>query len=179
MDQYMTDNIAWLRTVGQLGAGCAHQLTVRVNHMVDSNGSSRLSSSNGAVAIALLDRISPRTVAVSWSDPQRCKYGEQIWRLATARRSGICALSGQRIDAGDAVYRPSKSASPPANAAAMMLANAIDRAHASNPRLEAPVIDDDLWALIEPLLSQPRPRGKNDPAARAPPIARRSTASCS
>lgn len=131
MDQYITDNLAWRRTVGQLEAGCAHQLTARVRRIVDSPGSSRLSNSNGAVAIALLDRISPRTATVSWSDPQGCKYGEQVWRLATARQSGICALSGQPIAAGDAIYRPSKAVTPPANAAAMMLATAIDRAFAN------------------------------------------------
>lgn len=29
--------------------------------------------------------------------------------------------------------------------------------------MEASVIDDDLWTLIEPLLPQPKPRGKSDP----------------
>ncbi|WP_341316914.1 DUF3331 domain-containing protein [Paraburkholderia sp. IMGN_8] len=130
MDQYVTDNIAWQRTVGQLDAGCAHQLTARVRNLIDSQGSSRLSNGNGAVAIALLERISARTAAVSWSDPQGCKYGEQIWRLATASRSGICALSAQPIAVGDAIYRPTKVNPPPANAAAMMLAAVVERAFA-------------------------------------------------
>jgi transposase len=29
--------------------------------------------------------------------------------------------------------------------------------------MEVPVIEDDLWTLIEPLLPRPRPRGKSDP----------------
>ena len=29
--------------------------------------------------------------------------------------------------------------------------------------MEAPVIDDDLWTLIEPLLPRPKPRAKSDP----------------
>lgn len=128
MDQYVTADIAWQRTVGQLDAGCAHQLTARVRHIVDSHGSSRLPGRNGDVAIALLDRPSPRTATVSWSDPRGCKYGEQVWRLATAKRSGICALSGQGIAAGEAIYRPTKVKPPPANAAAMMLATVVELA---------------------------------------------------
>ncbi|MBI0361343.1 DUF3331 domain-containing protein [Burkholderia oklahomensis] len=124
----MTADIAWQRTVGQLDAGCAHQLMARVRHIVDSHGSSRLPSRNGDVAIALLDRPSPRTATVSWSDSRGCRYGEQVWRLATAKRSGICALSGQDIAAGEAIYRPTKVEPPPANAAAMMLATVVELA---------------------------------------------------
>ncbi|NKJ49719.1 hypothetical protein CIC12_23890 [Burkholderia sp. SG-MS1] len=122
----MSADMAWQRTVGQLDAGCAHQLIARVRHIVDSHGSSGLPVKNEDVAIALLDRPSPRTATVSWSDPRGCKYGEQVWRLATARRSGTCALSGQSIAAGDAIYRPSKVEPPPANAAAMMLATVVE-----------------------------------------------------
>lgn len=126
----MMDNVAWRCTVGQLDAGRAHELASRVRHIVDSHGAKHLSNSNGDVAISLLDRNSTRTATVSWSDAQGCKYGEQLWRLATAKRSGICALSQQPIAAGDAIYRPTKMNPPPANAAAMMLASAIDEAFA-------------------------------------------------
>ncbi|PRX96469.1 DUF3331 domain-containing protein [Paraburkholderia sp. BL25I1N1] len=128
MDQYLSADTAWQRTVGQLDAGCARQLTAQVRQIVDSHGSSRLPARNGDVAITLLDRPSPRTATVSWSDPRGCKYGEQVWRLATAKRSGLCALSGQRIAAGDAIYRPSKVEPPPANATAMMLATVVELA---------------------------------------------------
>ncbi|WP_222944948.1 DUF3331 domain-containing protein [Paraburkholderia sp. 31.1] len=128
MDQCVTADTAWQRTVGQLDLGCAQQLTARVRNIVDSGGSSRLPVKNGDVAIALLDRPSPRTATVSWSDPRCCKYGEQLWRLATAKRSGICALSGQGIAAGDVIYRPAKVEPPPANAAAMMLATLVELA---------------------------------------------------
>ncbi|WP_144140319.1 DUF3331 domain-containing protein [Paraburkholderia sp. BCC1884] len=124
----MTENNAWRRTVGQLDAGCAHQLTARVRHIVDTHESSRLSNSSGAVVVALLDRVSPRTVTVSWSDPQGCNYGEQVWRVASAKRPGVCALSGQTIATGDAIYRPTKVEPPPNNAKAMMLATAIEHA---------------------------------------------------
>jgi hypothetical protein len=126
MDQHVTAALAWQRTVGQLDAGCAQQLTDRVRHIVDSHGSSRLPVRNADVVITLLDRPSPRTATVSWSDPRGCKYGEQVWRVATAKRSGICALSGQGIAAGDAIYRPTKVDPPPANADAMMLATVVE-----------------------------------------------------
>ncbi|HKR40413.1 MAG TPA: DUF3331 domain-containing protein [Paraburkholderia sp.] len=128
MDQYMVEGVAWQRIVGQLDTGCANQLTARINRVVGSYESSCVSNNSGAVAVALLDRISPRMATVSWSDPQGCNYGEQVWRLVTARQSGICALSGQPIAVGDAIYRPAKVEPPPVNAAAMMLAAAIDRA---------------------------------------------------
>jgi hypothetical protein len=126
MDQHVTAALAWQRTVGQLDAGCAQQLTDRVRHIVDSHGSSRLPVRNADVVITVLDRPSPRTATVSWSDPRGCKYGEQVWRLATAKRSGICALSGQGIAAGDAIYRPTKVDPPPANTDAMMLATVVE-----------------------------------------------------
>ncbi|WP_226377272.1 MULTISPECIES: DUF3331 domain-containing protein [Burkholderia] len=130
MEQYVTDDTAWQRAVSLLDAGHADQLTARVRHLVGSHGEHRLSTGRGAVVIALLDRISPRAATVSWSDPQDCKYGEQVWRLVTAKQSGICALSGQPVAAGDAIFRPAKVKPPPANAAAMMLAVAVDRAFA-------------------------------------------------
>ncbi|MEM5461455.1 DUF3331 domain-containing protein [Paraburkholderia phytofirmans] len=114
--------------MGQLDLGCAQQLAARVRHIVDSRGSSSLPVRNGDVAITLLDRPSPRTVTGSWSDARGCRYGEQLWRLQTAKRSGICALSGQGIAAGDVIYRPTKVESPPANAAAMMRATLVELA---------------------------------------------------
>ena len=130
MDQYLMDSDPWQRTVGLLDASCADKLRDRFRHLVVSHGLRRCSKSNGAVAIALLDRSSPQTATVSWSDPQNCRYGEQVWRLVTARRPWVCALSGRPVAAGDAIYRPRKVEPPPSNAAAMMLAVVVDRAFA-------------------------------------------------
>jgi Domain of unknown function (DUF3331) len=132
MDQHVTADTVWQRTVGQLDTGCADQLTARVRRIVDSHVSNSPPVRNGDVAIALLDRPSSRTITVSWSDPRGCKYGEQVWRLAVAKRSGICALSGLTIIAGDAIYRPAKVEPPPSNAAAMMLAAIVERAFAAS-----------------------------------------------
>ncbi|WP_084753959.1 MULTISPECIES: DUF3331 domain-containing protein [Paraburkholderia] len=130
MDLCGTADTAWQSTVGQLDLGCAEQLAARVRHIVDSRGSSSLPVKNGDVAIALLDRPGPRTVTVSWSDARGCRYGEQLWRLQTAKRCGICALNGQGIAAGDVIYRPTKVDPPPANAAAMMLGTLVEFAFA-------------------------------------------------
>lgn len=128
VDPCNTSHTAWQRTVGQLDAGCAHQLAAHVRQIVSSHASARASSRNEAISVVLLDRISPRTATVSWSDPQGCKYGEQVWRLATAKRAGTCVLSGQPIARGEPIYRPTRADPPPTNADAMMLAVALNEA---------------------------------------------------
>jgi hypothetical protein len=128
VDQCNIGNTAWQRTVGQLDAGCAHQFAAHVRQIVSSHVSTRVSSQHEAISVVLLDRVSPRTATVSWSDPQGCKYGEQVWRLATAKRAGTCVLSGQPIAGGEQIYRPTKVDPPPTNADAMMLVAALNEA---------------------------------------------------
>ncbi|WP_201642812.1 DUF3331 domain-containing protein [Paraburkholderia metrosideri] len=128
VDQCNIGNTAWQRTVGQLDAGCAHQFAAHVRQIVSSHVSTRVSSQHEAISVVLLDRVSPRTATVSWSDPQGCKYGEQVWRLATAKRAGTCVLSGQPIARGEQIYRPTKVDPPPTNADAMMLVAALNEA---------------------------------------------------
>lgn len=127
MDHRDGSSVAWQRTVGQLDAGCARQLAAQVREMVSSQTTNSVANCNDAVSFVLLDRISPRTATVSWSDPQGCKYGEQVWRHATAKRAGFCVLTGQIIAEGCAIYRPSKTDPPPMNANAMMLAAALEK----------------------------------------------------
>jgi hypothetical protein len=124
----LTDDVAWQDTVDRLDVACAYQYAAYLNGSAESHGSSRKSNLNRSVSVVLLDRISPRTATVSWSDPQGCKYGEQVWRLAVAKCSGTCALTRRRIAKGEAIYRPTKTEPPPANADAMMLAEALDEA---------------------------------------------------
>ena len=124
----LTDNVAWLDTVGRLDVVCAYQLAAHPDRSAGSQRSSRKSNLNRSASIVLLDRISPRTATVSWSDPQGCKYGEQVWRLAAAKRSGTCVLTRRPIAKGEAIYRPTKTDPPPANADAMMLAEALNEA---------------------------------------------------
>jgi hypothetical protein len=127
VDQCDISCIAWQRTVGELDVGCAHQLTEHAWRIVSLQTSGRVAKRDEAVSFALLDRISPRTVTVSWSDPQCCKYGEQVWRLATAKSAGICMLTGQIIAKGQAIYRLAKTSRAPTNANAMMLAAALEK----------------------------------------------------
>ncbi|WP_052405725.1 DUF3331 domain-containing protein [Paraburkholderia heleia] len=55
--------------------------------------------------ITLLERLSPRTVALRWCSAS-CHYGYQIWVCAKARRAGVCAVSGKAIRRDDLIYRP-------------------------------------------------------------------------
>jgi Domain of unknown function (DUF3331) len=81
------------------------------------------------VTIAVLEKLANSLVALSWHDPTRCNYEEQIWFPSLARRSGQCALSGVLIKKGDPVYRPrARGGVVPLNAAAMILNTAIKNA---------------------------------------------------
>ncbi|WOD13845.1 DUF3331 domain-containing protein [Paraburkholderia kirstenboschensis] len=73
-------------------------------------------------AIRVLERSGRTSATVAWSDATSCHYGEQPWRRCIARKAGVCALSGQTIARGDAVYRPRRVRPAPRNVAAMILA---------------------------------------------------------
>jgi hypothetical protein len=74
-------------------------------------------------AIKVLERHAPNAATGAWSDATACCYGEQLWRRCVARKSGVCALSGQTIAAGDAVYCPRLLQPPSRNIEAMILAS--------------------------------------------------------
>jgi hypothetical protein len=61
---------------------------------------------------------------VRWVERGKCHYGEQKWRLGTARYAGYCAISGRQIARGQAVYRPT-GRPPPPNSAAMIAPEAV------------------------------------------------------
>ncbi|MBN3820685.1 DUF3331 domain-containing protein, partial [Paraburkholderia sp. Se-20369] len=66
-------------------------------------------------------------VLLSWRDPTRFRYDEQCWISAKSRMRSCCALSGQAIRIGDAVYKPQwRGAKRPANCADMILATELD-----------------------------------------------------
>lgn len=78
------------------------------------------------VNIRLLERLSESTLALSWHDPTSFNYSEQVWALCTARKRGVCVLSGQTIRRGQPVYRPRRvGSSVPLNSGAMILALAL------------------------------------------------------
>ena len=80
--------------------------------------------------VCVLDRPTSRTAIVSWFDSTACHYGHQLWRTSRARQPGTCALSGNSICCGDAVYRPRAVHPYPLNANAMILASWLEYANA-------------------------------------------------
>jgi hypothetical protein len=50
---------------------------------------------NRRCAIKVLACHGASVAIIAWMDPTTCCYGEQLWRRCVARKSGICALSGQ------------------------------------------------------------------------------------
>ncbi|MGF6902396.1 DUF3331 domain-containing protein [Paraburkholderia sp. GAS348] len=69
------------------------------------------------------------SVLISWCDPTMCHYVDQVWSRAAARNCGYCALTGQRIYRGDAVFKPSsRGRLRPVNCDEMILAAALAQA---------------------------------------------------
>ncbi|WP_269502858.1 DUF3331 domain-containing protein [Burkholderia sp. IMCC1007] len=88
-------------------------------------------------AIVAVERQTDSSMLVSWSDPTRCRYDEQRWISAKARGRGLgrCALTGQPIRAGDAIYKPQwRGEKRPANCREMILAAALEQFVARQPR---------------------------------------------
>ena len=79
------------------------------------------------IVVEVIERLSDTSIAVRWQDATRCRYGDQVWISCRARLRGRCALSGLAIRRDDLIYKPRVRSTKPANAAAMMLASAIDR----------------------------------------------------
>ncbi|TAM02021.1 MAG: DUF3331 domain-containing protein [Paraburkholderia sp.] len=80
-----------------------------------------------AQGITLIRRHDSDCITVCWSDATYGRYSDQLWRVCTARRSSVCALTGEKIRRGDAVFRPSPNRRHrPANADAMILASKIE-----------------------------------------------------
>ena len=79
--------------------------------------------------IAAIERQSDAYALVRWCDPTMCHYVDQVWGRVTARYSGHCALTGQRIQRGDQVFTPrSRGRLRPVNCDEMILATALAKA---------------------------------------------------
>lgn len=74
----------------------------------------------------VIERPSSSSATISWCDTTSCRYVEQVWRACIARMPGICALSGARINPGDAIYKPGRARSTPANADEMILSSVVN-----------------------------------------------------
>ncbi|CAD6532685.1 DUF3331 domain-containing protein [Paraburkholderia sabiae] len=112
----------WTQTIGLLGT------TSRLMAAVEGNAQSRrkaqCADGRFGAAVTLIDRPTPSTATIAWRDSTRGCFGDQVWRMARARMSGFCAMSGQAIHPGDAVYKPNPRPAP-VNAEAMILASVL------------------------------------------------------
>ncbi|WP_425497869.1 DUF3331 domain-containing protein [Paraburkholderia ultramafica] len=121
----------WVQTVGLLallsGAANAPPLLSAAAREAGRGELRTPSRSNPRKAAAsVIDRPSSSSATISWCDPTSCRYVEQVWRASIARISGICALSGARINPGDAIYKPGRARSTPANADEMILSSVVN-----------------------------------------------------
>lgn len=115
----------WLHMIGTLRATSDSDGSVESPVRRGESSSARRALDGGHVfnaTIQILDRPSPLSVVLSWSDPTRCHYGYQSWLKSVAKRAGVCAWSGGPIRCGDAIFRPAIRGNKPSNVSAMILA---------------------------------------------------------
>jgi hypothetical protein len=76
--------------------------------------------------VTSIERQDNASALVSWCDPTMCHYVDQVWNQVTARNAGYCALTGQRIERGDAIFKPrARGRHRPVNCDEMILAAAL------------------------------------------------------
>jgi hypothetical protein len=78
----------------------------------------------GHANITVVERPTRTSATIEWRDSTNCYYGAQLWRLVRARRSGVCALSGEPISRGDEIFKPC-GRTDAANADAMIRTSAM------------------------------------------------------
>lgn len=79
------------------------------------------------IHLHIIEKYSSSAIAICWRDATSGCYGEQLWKVVTARSGSTCALSGLRIRRGDAVFRPWARGYKPVNGDSMILASAVER----------------------------------------------------
>ncbi len=125
-----SDPVAPQRSHAKRGVACS--IAGRATSGTDATIVARRS----AAIVKVLDRASEHTVVVSWCDSQGGHFGDQTWRLASAKKRGVCAMTGRAIEKGDAVYRPWLREKARSNANERILAECVDAA------LRAQALDD-------------------------------------
>ncbi|MBN3767881.1 DUF3331 domain-containing protein [Burkholderia sp. Ac-20365] len=112
----------WTQTIGLLGTPS------RLMAVAEGATLTRLKTRNAdepiGASVTLIDRPTPSTATIAWRDSTRGCFGDQVWRMARARMEGFCAMSGQAIRPGDAVYKPNPRPTP-VNGDAMILASVL------------------------------------------------------
>jgi hypothetical protein len=122
--------VRWRHIASLLGASNAQwekvaERTLRQARLADFLSSSERCNANAKIEV--LDRPTAVSAVLSWRDSTGGSYGYQVWQKGTARRAGICAMSGTPIRRGDAIYRPGAASTRPSNASAMILASVLSR----------------------------------------------------
>ncbi|MPW16419.1 DUF3331 domain-containing protein [Paraburkholderia sp. CNPSo 3157] len=85
------------------------------------------SDEHSAAVITFVERFGAKSVSITWRDSTAGRYTEQLWVRRIARSRGVCALTGEEIVRGDAVYGPfSRPSSRPRNMSEMILAKLLD-----------------------------------------------------
>lgn len=56
---------------------------------------------HAAASVRVMERPDTGSIVVTWREPGRCCYTEQLWKLTKAPSYGQCALSGVPVRAGD------------------------------------------------------------------------------
>lgn len=115
-------NRTWQSTIALLSSESEMQLPIASSRVRPMYGEDCYSK----CAVRVLGRNKQTSATVAWSDATSCCYGEQLWRRGIAKKAGICALSGQAIATGDAVYRPRLVQPAPRNIEAMILATVME-----------------------------------------------------
>nr|WP_308010339.1 DUF3331 domain-containing protein [Burkholderia vietnamiensis] len=139
-----TDVIAldpWQQTLSLLSQLCRDDLRLRApaREPLRARGTAHRANARAgdaerrAVSVSFVDRVSSTAVTIAWRDSTHCSYGDQTWHVTRARASGVCALSGEPVRIGDAVYQP-RARPKPLNAGAMILESVLHEAEAETDR---------------------------------------------
>lgn len=72
--------------------------------------------------IQILERLNEKRLLLSWCEPGRCNYTEQLWSLRKMTQPVTCALTGTSIMRGEHAYAPLGT---PANQGSFISMNAV------------------------------------------------------
>lgn len=72
--------------------------------------------------IQILEKLNEKRLLLSWCEPDRCNYTEQLWSLRKMTRKATCALTGRSISRGEQAFAPLGS---PANLGNFIAVNAV------------------------------------------------------
>lgn len=56
--------------------------------------------------IQILEKLNEKRLLLSWSEPGRCNYTEQLWSRRKMTQAATCALTGRLIERGEQAYAP-------------------------------------------------------------------------